>query len=99
MAEGARRVGVGGEDGAPETERRGGGEAGGGADRPADDVEQLGDLVARVARRVLGEPLRRQVVGGEAVVERAVDLEGGAENRVGQLGEGGDAVAERHPEA
>ena len=72
-----------------------GGEGGGEVGSVVDDGEHIVDLGPWVAGGVLGEPLGREVIGGDTAGGSAVDLGLDLEEDVGELCQGDDAVAKR----
>ena len=62
----------------------------------ADDFDHVGDVVAGVGLRILGEPLGGKMVGGEAGFGGAVDGQVEFHEQVREGAEGGDAIFEGH---
>ena len=62
------------------------------------DFEHVGDLLAESGVRVFGEPLRRQIVRRESVLEHAIDLDAQPHDAVRRVRHRRDAVAKRHPQ-
>ena len=62
------------------------------------DLEHPGDFNAKRRLRILGKPLRRQIIRREAVLNPAINFDAQAHHEVWRMCHRRDAVTKRHPQ-